>query len=61
VLRRALAVAAFVVGVLSGALLALYVTVGAALSLGLGIIILTAIAAHVVSREEVSWSQSHSV
>jgi uncharacterized membrane protein YoaK (UPF0700 family) len=60
VLRRALAIAAFAVGVLSGALLALYVTVGAALSLGLGLIVVTAIAAHVVSREEVSWSQPHS-
>ena len=58
-LRRGLAVVAFAVGVLSGALLVLYVSVGAALSLGLGLIIVVATAAHLVSRREASWSAPH--
>jgi uncharacterized membrane protein YoaK (UPF0700 family) len=60
-LRRCLAVVAFALGVLLGAVLALYVAVGAALALGGGLIIAVAIAAHVVSRSEASWTPPRSV
>jgi uncharacterized membrane protein YoaK (UPF0700 family) len=56
VLRRALALLAFALGVLSGALLVLYVSLSAALAFGLGIIVLVAIAAHRVSRSEADWT-----
>jgi uncharacterized membrane protein YoaK (UPF0700 family) len=49
-LRRGLALLAFAVGALSGALLILNLGVAAALSFGLAIIIATTIAAHRVSR-----------
>jgi uncharacterized membrane protein YoaK (UPF0700 family) len=55
-LRRWLAFLAFALGVLAGALLVLYVSVVAALAFGLGIIVATAIAAHVLSDTEDSWS-----
>jgi uncharacterized membrane protein YoaK (UPF0700 family) len=48
--RRLLAVLAFLVGVLAGGLLVRHVSVGASLSLGLAIIVGVAIAAHLVSR-----------
>ena len=56
VLRRTLAVVAFAVGALSGALLVLHVGTAAALSFGLAIIAGTTIAAHRVSREPTAWS-----
>lgn len=59
-LRRGLAVVAFAVGALSGALLILHVSVGAALLLGLGIIVACAIAAHLVSRTSESWTAPRS-
>jgi uncharacterized membrane protein YoaK (UPF0700 family) len=59
-LRRALAVVAFAVGALSSALLILNVSVGAALLLGLVIIVGCAIAAHLVSRTSASWSAPRS-
>ncbi len=58
--RRGLALVAFAVGALSGALLILNVGVAAALSLGLGIIVAVAIAAHLVSRTSTSWSAPRS-
>ncbi len=48
--RRLLAVLAFLIGVVAGGLLVRHVSVGASLSLGLAIIIGVAIAAHLVSR-----------
>jgi uncharacterized membrane protein YoaK (UPF0700 family) len=59
VLRRALALLAFAVGVLTGALLVLYVSLTASLAFGLGIIVLVTIAAHLVSRSEAEWSAPH--
>lgn len=59
-LRRGLAFVAFAVGVLSGALLVLYVAVEAALALGLGIMIVTAVATHVLSGTEASWAAPRS-
>jgi Protein of unknown function (DUF1275) len=59
-LRRGLALVAFAVGALSGALPILYVGVAAALSFGLGIIIATTISAHRVSRASTSWSRDAS-
>ena len=56
-LRRGMALVAFAIGALSGALLILNVGVAAALSFGLGIIIAVAIAAHLVSRSSSSWSE----
>lgn len=56
-LRRVLALVAFAVGALSGALLILNVGVTAALSFGLGIIVAVAIGAHLVSRTSASWSE----
>jgi uncharacterized membrane protein YoaK (UPF0700 family) len=50
-LRRVLAVLAFLLGVLAGGLLVRHVSVGASLGLGLAIIVGVAIAAHLVSRE----------
>jgi uncharacterized membrane protein YoaK (UPF0700 family) len=55
-LRRGLSLVAFAFGALSGALLILNVSVTAALSFGLAIIIGTTIAAHRVSRSSTSWS-----
>ncbi len=55
-LRRWLSLVAFAMGALSGALLVLYVGVAAALLFGLGIIIATTIAAHLVSRTTTSWA-----
>lgn len=55
-LRRGLALVAFTVGAVSGALLVLHVGVAASLSFGLAIIVAVAIAAHVVSRTTASWS-----
>jgi uncharacterized membrane protein YoaK (UPF0700 family) len=55
-LRRALAVVAFFIGALSGALLVLDVGLAAALSVGLAIIVAVAVAAHLVSRTSPSWS-----
>jgi uncharacterized membrane protein YoaK (UPF0700 family) len=49
--RRLLAVLAFLIGVLAGGLLVRHVSVGASLALGLAIIIGVAIAAHLVSRK----------
>ncbi len=55
-LRRGLALVAFSVGALSGALLILNIGVVAALSFGLAIIVGCAIAAHVLSRETAAWA-----
>lgn len=59
-LRRGLALVAFAIGALSGALLVLHVGVAAALSFGLAIILAVAIAAHLVSRTSTSWSAPRS-
>ncbi len=56
VMRRALAIVAFVVGAISGAVLVRYVAVAAALSLGFCIILGVGITAHVVSRRPTGWS-----
>jgi uncharacterized membrane protein YoaK (UPF0700 family) len=61
VLRRVLAIVAFAVGALTGALLCLYVATEAAMALGLTILVSTAIATHFVSRREASWSAPRSV
>jgi uncharacterized membrane protein YoaK (UPF0700 family) len=60
VARRGLALVAFAVGAVSGALLVLNVGVVAALSFGLGIIVAVAIAAHLASRTSTSWSAPRS-
>jgi uncharacterized membrane protein YoaK (UPF0700 family) len=60
VLRRPLALVAFAVGALCGALLALHVGTAAALLFGLAIIIGTTIAAHLVSRAPSDWSAPQS-
>ena len=59
-LRRGLALLAFAIGAVSGGLLILDVGVGAALCVGLGIIVAVAIAAHLVSRSPPSWSAPRS-
>lgn len=60
VLRRPLALVAFAVGALCGALLALRLGTAAALLFGLAIIIGATIAAHVVSRAPSDCSAPHS-
>jgi uncharacterized membrane protein YoaK (UPF0700 family) len=59
-LRRGLAIAGFVVGVVSGGLLVLNVGLTAALVLGLCILVLVAIASHRVSGSPTSWSAPRS-
>ncbi len=54
--RRGLALIAFSLGALSGALLVLNVGVAAALSFGLAIMLGTLIGAHLVSRTSSAWS-----
>jgi uncharacterized membrane protein YoaK (UPF0700 family) len=49
--RRLLAVLAFLIGVTAGGLLVRHVSVGASLGLGLAIIVAVAISAHLVSRD----------
>jgi uncharacterized membrane protein YoaK (UPF0700 family) len=56
VLRRGLALLAFAVGVVAGGLLVGLVSVGAALVLGLAIILAVGVATHLVSRTSASWS-----
>jgi uncharacterized membrane protein YoaK (UPF0700 family) len=56
VLRRAIAVLAFVVGAISGGLLVVDVSLSAALGLGLAIIGAVAIAAHIASRSSADWA-----
>jgi uncharacterized membrane protein YoaK (UPF0700 family) len=56
VLRRGIAVLAFVVGAASGGLLMLYVALGAALALGLAIIVGVAVATHLASGSTASWA-----
>ncbi len=60
VLRRGLALLAFVVGVVFGGLLIRFVTLAAATSLALGIIVVVGIAAHLVSQDSGSWSTPRS-
>ncbi|MFC5142717.1 YoaK family protein [Actinomycetospora rhizophila] len=55
-LRRGLALLAFVVGVVAGALLCRLVAPGAALTLGLAIIVGVAVGSHAVSRAEAPWT-----
>jgi uncharacterized membrane protein YoaK (UPF0700 family) len=55
-IRRGLALLAFVVGVLAGGALAAYVAPGAALTFGLAIIVAVGLASHRVSRDEAAWS-----
>jgi uncharacterized membrane protein YoaK (UPF0700 family) len=55
-LRRGLAVAAFVIGALSGALIILNVNVIVALLFGLVIMVAVGIAAHLLSRTSPEWS-----
>jgi uncharacterized membrane protein YoaK (UPF0700 family) len=57
VLRRGIALLAFAVGALSGALLVLNVGVAASLAFGLAIIVTVAIAAYLVSRTSPSWTR----
>ncbi len=59
-LRRGLALVAFVVGVVSGALLIRFVTLAAATSFALGIIVVVGAAAHLVSHDSASWSTPRS-
>lgn len=56
VVRRGLALVAFTVGVLAGALLVRLVSVGAALALGLAIILGVGLTIHVLSRREGAWA-----
>jgi uncharacterized membrane protein YoaK (UPF0700 family) len=56
VVRRALALVAFTVGVLAGALLVRLVSVGAALTLGLAIILGVGLTIHLLSRRAGTWS-----
>ena len=56
VLRRAIAVLAFVVGAIGGGLLVVDVSLSAALGLGLAIIVAVAIAAHLASRSSAGWA-----
>jgi uncharacterized membrane protein YoaK (UPF0700 family) len=57
VLRRVLAILAFLIGVTAGGLLVRHVSVVASLSLGLAIIVGVAVAAHLVSRDgEAPWA-----
>ncbi len=56
VLRRGLALLAFAVGVVAGGLLARLVAVGAALALGLVIIVVVGVAAHLAGRTSQPWS-----
>ena len=56
VLRRGLALVAFAVGAMSGALLVLYVSLVAALLFGLGIILATGVVAQLVSDSSAQWS-----
>jgi uncharacterized membrane protein YoaK (UPF0700 family) len=55
-LRRAISLLAFTVGVVSGGLLVHYVAAGASLGLGLAIILAVGVASQVVSRDEAPWS-----
>jgi hypothetical protein len=55
-LRRGLSLVAFGLGALTGAVLILNLGVGAALLWGLGIIVATTIAAHLVARTSASWT-----
>ncbi len=55
-LRRALALAAFAVGVIAGGLLIRFVTVGAALAFGLAIILAVLVSSHRVSRTVAPWA-----
>ena len=57
VLRRVLAIAAFLIGVTAGGLLVRHVSVVASLTLGLAIIVGVAITAHLVSRDgKAAWA-----
>lgn len=56
VIRRGLALVAFTVGVLAGALLVRLVSVGAALSFGLAIILCVGLTIHLLSRREGAWA-----
>lgn len=56
VLRRGLAVLAFTAGVVAGGLLTRLVSVGAALTLGLCIILAVGVATHFLSRTRAPWS-----
>lgn len=55
-IRRGLALLAFVVGVLAGGVLAAYVAPGAALAFGLAIIVAVGLGSHLVSRDDAAWS-----
>lgn len=55
-LRRGLSLLAFAVGVIAGGLLVRLVSAGAALALGLAIILAVGLASHLVSRDETAWS-----
>ncbi len=55
--RRALAVAAMLVGALVGALLALNVSVAAAIALALGLVSAVALAVHLASRSDAPWTR----
>ncbi len=56
-LRRLLAVVAFLIGIVSGGLLVRHVSVAASLSVGLAIVVAVTIASHLVSRDDnASWA-----
>jgi uncharacterized membrane protein YoaK (UPF0700 family) len=59
-LRRCLALVAFILGALSGALLILYVGIAAALFFGMAIILSVMIGAHLVSRNPGEWAAPRS-
>jgi uncharacterized membrane protein YoaK (UPF0700 family) len=58
-LRRFAAVIAFAVGAISGGVLVLYVSVGAALALGLAIIVGVTVAAHLAASSTADWTAPH--
>ena len=55
-LRRGMALAAFAVGVIAGGLLIRLVDLGAALALGLAIILAVLVSSHLLSRTSAPWT-----
>jgi hypothetical protein len=55
-LRRVLAMLAFAIGAMAGALLIRLVTMGAATSLSLAIIVGSGVGAHIVSKDPAGWT-----
>ena len=55
--RRAIAVAAMLIGALIGALLVLNVSIACAIALALGLVIAVGLAAHIASRSDALWTR----